>query len=193
MMSRRQFIKTSIGATGVVLSTALLMPGWALAQGVDKTPLHLLGVTSDGKLWHTIRQSDGTWTPFGDVKAQAGDRGTFVRVGIAVEPAPGPAEFISELHVGGVTSDGKLWHTIRHSDGTWTPFGDVKAQAGDRGTFVDVGDAGTPSIDLHVSGPTSDGKLWHTIRHSDGTWTPFGDVKAQAGDPGSVQSISVAT
>jgi hypothetical protein len=45
--------------------------------------LHVAGVTEDGRLWHTIRRADGSWTQFGDVEAQAGDRGRFVRVGIA--------------------------------------------------------------------------------------------------------------
>ena len=43
-------------------------------------------------------------------------------------------------------------------------------------------------LDLHITGVTSDGKLWHTIRFADGSWQPsFGDVKAQeSNDPGSL-------
>jgi hypothetical protein len=82
-MSRRQFIKASIGTTGIVLASGLLMLGVAQAQIGETSPLNLLGVTSDGNLWHTIRRSDGTWFSFGDVKAQAGDRGSFRRVSVA--------------------------------------------------------------------------------------------------------------
>ena len=32
----------------------------------------------------------------------------------------------------------KLWHTIRHVNGTWDGFGDVKSQAGDRGFFINI-------------------------------------------------------
>jgi hypothetical protein len=92
--------------------------------------LHLVGVTTDGRLWHTVRNTNGTWTPFGDVEGQAGDRGSFVDVDCA--------RVAGSLHVARVTSDGRLWHTVRRPNGTWTPFGDVEGQAGERGVFRNV-------------------------------------------------------
>jgi hypothetical protein len=56
-------------------------------------------------LWHTIRYANGAWAPFGDVEGQAGDRGRFVSVALA--------NVNDGLHLCGVTSDGKHWHTIR--------------------------------------------------------------------------------
>jgi hypothetical protein len=35
-------------------------------------------------------------------------------------------------------TNGRLFHTIRLTDGTWQAFGDVKGQAGDRGLFTDI-------------------------------------------------------
>jgi hypothetical protein len=37
-----------------------------------------------------------------------------------------------------VTADGGLWHTIVYPNGTWQPFGDVKEQARNPGSFVSV-------------------------------------------------------
>jgi hypothetical protein len=151
---------------------------------VTSCELHLAGVTRDGRLWHTIRRADGSWTPFGDVEGQAGDRGSFRAVSVAAGTS-------GALHLAGVTRDGRLWHTIRRADGSWTGFGDVEGQAGDRGRFVDVDCAGMGDA-LHLAGVTQDGRLWHTIRRVDGSWTPFGDVEGQAGDRGLFVNVGVA-
>ena len=47
------------------------------------------------------------------------------------------------LHVCGITGDGEIWHILSqpHPDGTWSWqsfFGDIKGQAGNPGTFIDV-------------------------------------------------------
>ena len=99
---------------------------------------------------------------------------------------------LSELQTIGVTNDGKLWHTIRHVNGTWDGFGDVKSQAGDRGFFINIAVANV-NEELQVSGVTKGGGgLWHTIRHLNGTWDHFIDVKSQAGNPGAFTSVASA-
>ena len=46
--------------------------------------------------------------------------------------------------------------------------------------------------ELQVSGVTKNGGLWHTIRHANGTWDHFIDVKSQAGNPGAFTSVASA-
>jgi hypothetical protein len=203
---------------------------------VVDVPLQLMAVAGDGGLWHAIRDTNGAWDGFGDVKGQTGpDRGAFTSVGCAgighelhvvgttsdggiwrtlrhprvwdsfedVKSQAGthPGRFSAvdcaivgegDLHIGGTTSDGNLWHAIHHANGHWDGFGDVKNQTGpDRGAFTSVGCAGIGE-DLHLVGTTSDGNLWHAIRHP-GFWDGFGDVKSQTGpDRGAFASVRCA-
>ncbi|MFJ2577160.1 hypothetical protein [Kitasatospora aureofaciens] len=91
--------------------------------------------------------------------------------------------FPLELQLVAETIDGGMFHTIRHPDGSWQPFGDVKGQAGDPGSLISAAAAAVDG-ELHVIAETINGAMVHTIRHPDGSWQPFGDVKSQAGDPG---------
>jgi hypothetical protein len=154
------------------------------AQLVERGPLlHLSGVSSDGRLWHTIRFAAGPWTPFGDVEAQTGDRGSIVDVDLQ---SVGNA-----VHLCAINSAGNLWHTIRRPDRSWLPFGDVEGQAGARGSFARVGVAEVNG-ELHVCGVTTAGRLWHTIRRVNGSWFSFGDVETQTGDRGSFTDVDCA-
>jgi hypothetical protein len=44
---------------------------------------------------------------------------------------------------------------------------------------------------LHLSGVTTNGHLWHTIRVPSGDWYPFGDVEGQTGDRGSIVDVDL--
>jgi predicted Zn-dependent protease len=145
--------------------------------------LHLTGVTSDGRLWHTIRFPTGEWSPFSDVEGQTGDRGFIVDVDLQ--------SVSNEVHLCAINSSGGFWHTIRRADGSWFHFGDVESQTGDRGAFVRVGIAEVNG-ELHLCGVTSDGHLWHTIRRANGSWGGFGDVEGQAGDRGAFVDVDCA-
>lgn len=90
--------------------------------------LHVVAVTNDGNLWHTVRYPS-SWQPWGDVKGATSDPGTFVRVDAGKSG--------SVLHVVGVTDDGNLWHTIRYET-SWQPWGNVTWAAGDPGNVISV-------------------------------------------------------
>jgi hypothetical protein len=147
--------------------------------------LHDLVANEDGSIWHTIRHADGTWQPFGDVKLATGTGlGNFI-----FDPAC--ADVNTELHVVvGVNSFG-IAHTIRRANGTWLPFGDVKTATGEPSNqdVLSLACAGV-SGELHVIVGSGNGSIRHTIRHADGTWLPFGDVKSQAGDMGHILSVA---
>jgi hypothetical protein len=115
-------------------------PGYFTAVGCAGVggDLHVVALTDDGRMWHTIRRASGAWQPsFGDVKGQeANDPGYFSAVSCG--------SVNGELHVVSLASDGRLWHTIRHPDASWQKvFGDVKGQeSNDPGYLSAVGCAG---------------------------------------------------
>jgi hypothetical protein len=147
---------------------------------------HVVGVTTAGKLFHTIRHETG-WRPFADVNAATGAGATsFLRVGLA--------NVNGDLHVCAATSAGGLQHAIRFQNGTWTGFGNVLGQTGSppSGTVVDV-DCTGKGPDMHIAIATSTGGLFHAIRNgAAGNWTGWTNVETAAGDVGALRRVSVA-
>jgi len=136
-------------------------------------PLQVLAATSNGGLFHTIRNTDGTWTGgFGDVEAQTS------KLDVVAADA---ARTGGDTQIVAVTRDGRLFHTARLSNGSWLPWGDVLAAT--NATFK-VADVGVASVnnELNVVVTDTDGNVWHAIRHVDETWTSFGNIKVEAGD-----------
>ncbi|WP_280725351.1 polymorphic toxin-type HINT domain-containing protein [Kitasatospora sp. MAA4] len=137
----------------------------SVSAAVSNGQLQIMAIAG-GKLWHTIRKADGTWQAWGDV---------FAAVGSSL---PSPSQLSLTATASGLevltTSGGKLWHTIRHPDGTWQTigWGDVFANVGTLASTDQIAAAATPSgLELMVG---SGGKLWHTVRHPDGTWQSIG-------------------
>ena len=149
--------------------------------------LHICALDRQSRLWHTLRRSDGSWPfAFGEVQAQTRLVGPNSGVGptpfVACAAAPS-----GDLHICALDKQNRLWHTLRRADGSWPfAFADVQAQVRLVGPNQGIGAtpfvacAAAPNGDLHVCVLDEDGKLWHTLRRSDGTWPlAFGDVQAQ--------------
>lgn len=157
--------------------------GCGSAEGID---LQVVGVGSDGQLWHTIRfGAGGGWQGTFDAVGSTGGPKNFRRVACAgtvgVGNPPTPL-----LHVVGVGSDGQLWHTSRDSSGNWQAAFDLieSHSAGGPPSFVDVGCGSADGVSLQIVGVGSDGQLWHTINNP---WqTTFGLIESQTtgGPPG---------
>ena len=146
---------------------------------------------SDIILSHTIRHADGSWEAFGDIPGHASDG-----VNLVNAHKVACTDDNHELHVcatnGFELSKNILLHTIRHANGKWNSFGDVRGVAGDKGIVLDVACAGV-NDELHVVCVANyNGSLWHTIRHANGNWESFGGVKGVAGDSGPVIGVACA-
>lgn len=143
--------------------------------------LHVCAVEGDqGQIERQIYDPFDT-NPYGagwtDLELHIGsETGAFVDVGCA--GVFNPARGVEELHVCGVTHDGRLWHSMESPRGTFSPFGDVSAQSGDVGQFERVACAGNAS-QLHLVGLTVDHRPWYTARNAAGGWRPFENVHDQ--------------
>ncbi|MFF5503221.1 trypsin-like serine protease [Streptomyces roseolus] len=162
-------LQSKIGSLGGIRSTA--------AAGINGDT-HVLAVSTSGGLFHTVRKPDGTWGTFGDVFAVANALGNLTQVSAV--------SIGHDLHVVAV-ADGKAFHTVRNSAGSWTPFRQIN------GSLTGVTAAATASVrgELQV-GIVSGGKPYHTIRQTSGTWLGWGNVAQAVGATGPVTSLSMA-
>jgi hypothetical protein len=173
-------VERTAGDAGSIVDAAIRLGN----AGPRSFGTHALVVDSSGGLRRTFREWRGdSWAPFEDVKAKASDPGSFLKVSAG--------RLLGELHVCGLTSDGLLWHTIRHDDGSWESFFDIGSEAGDLGTPVQLAcegyQRGTAADGLQLFVVSSDGRVWSTLRRqSDGHWTPFIEITkpGRAGAPG---------
>lgn len=145
------------------------------------------------------RLINGRWEGWTDVEratsgktgiipdGQFTDVGQFVDVGCASVMAP--AGGTEQLHICGVTADGKLWHSIETSPFMFTQFGNVQDVIGKVGDFTRVDCVGNQS-QLHLVGVAKDGRGWHTMRIPSGAWQQFENVFDQAGSGGIISSFS---
>jgi hypothetical protein len=142
--------------------------------------LHLVGMTDDFKIWHTIRDGGGNWAPFGNVIAQALgiDPAKIEDVACAVDPK-------GNLHVVLVANDGQLLHSMRKADREWTSIADVwthQSHDPQQGKFTAVA-ATTEGSSLHVVVAKDDQKLYYTRRDVTGGWSPKLTAFAPADPP----------
>ena len=80
--------------------------------------------------------------------------------------------YVTLIHL----DDDGMWHTTRNIDGSWQPFGNVKAQAGDPGSFVAVA-CTCANGSLHVCGVIGGNiKIWFATCAPDGVWSQFEGV-----------------
>jgi len=154
-------------------------------EALTTGPLHVLKIggnqNNPSSIYHTMRNSDGTWASWGNV-------------GLVAVGAPTHAEQVAsaagsdgELHVvvvdSGITPN-RLFYTIRGATGFWAPFTDLASVMSTPASSFGWSDVTITDVagEKHIMATNSEGKLYHTIRAANGAWSGWGDVGLQAGN-----------
>ncbi|MFJ7912688.1 trypsin-like serine protease, partial [Kitasatospora sp. NPDC096204] len=170
--------------TGAVNSRTDDVAGWvqqvrATAVGWKTQAL----VRSDANLFFASRLYDGSWTPYEDVQAVAGNIG-----GVR---AVSTAGINADTHVIALGGDGHLHYAVHNLDGGWgQKFVDINTTVSDLGNITQVSIAPMGG-DLHVV-VVADGILFHAVRFANGQWTRFNVVTDATGPLNGITSISAA-
>jgi peptidoglycan hydrolase-like protein with peptidoglycan-binding domain len=113
--------------------------------------VHVIGLTNNGKMYHTIRfpTTPTTWQDWGNVSAT-------VRKNPGAFKSVACASIAQDVHVIGLTNNGKMYHTIRFptTPTTWQDWGNVSDEVEQYpGPFKSV-DCASISQNVHVVGRT---------------------------------------
>lgn len=184
-----------------------------------RNALMLVGVGTDGELYHTIRDSDGSWQEFGRLRegvvgggprdfysaTSACARGALHLIGLGsdgclyhaiggpdrgwqdefelidAERHCGPEAFAAAacagigdaLHLVALDTRGQAYHAVRDPRRGWQHFRGL-GQLYDAPTrFVAIDCGVVEDGSLHIVGVGSDARLHHTIRLPDGSWQRY--------------------
>ncbi|MEV8389951.1 MULTISPECIES: trypsin-like serine protease [unclassified Streptomyces] len=137
-----------------------------------------VGVAADGKAYHAIRESDGTW---GDHWGAVSGLETGLTSAVNGMSFAGVA---GDLQIVLTSVTGAKKHAIRAANGSWGKFGDLGDELG-RDTTVGV-DATAVNGEFQAAVVTTDGKIKHTLRHADGKWDATEQVVGYPGTPETV-------
>jgi hypothetical protein len=165
--------------------------------------LHVVGRTADGKVWHTIRNPNGSWMSFDNALAKAGrldleGLGEVVDVAVARRIGPALNGKPEGLYVLLALNDARAVLLFRNADtGVWTQeatafFPHNARRVAAAVSFIVSEGNGPSRSELHMAVVTDNGFLLTAI-HDHGSATPDvpADVEWFAGDRGDYRSVAM--
>ncbi|MFE7588842.1 trypsin-like serine protease [Kitasatospora sp. NPDC057512] len=140
-------------------------------------------VRADADLYLASRLYDGSWTPYEDVQAAAGNIG-----GVRAVSSVG---IDGDTHVLALGGDGHLHYAVHNLDGGWgQKFVDLNTTVADLGNITQLSIANVDGA-LHVV-VVANGRLLHSSRPANGRWSVFGVVTDETGPLSGITSIATA-
>ncbi|MEU5717476.1 S1 family peptidase [Streptomyces sp. NPDC020403] len=170
--------------TGAIATRVDDLRAWiteSTASTLNVWNLQMLTKTSTG-LYHSMRNSNGDWTSFGNVQNAAG---TVEGIQFAAEAA-----IKGKNYVFAVSGNGHLHQANRRATGGWGAFRDLTAELGDKPglTRIAVTSTGTGLALIGLA----DGRVYHATQDASEVWSRWGDVTAKLGVLGNATQVTVA-
>ncbi|CAM3359086.1 hypothetical protein KIPE111705_04730 [Kibdelosporangium persicum] len=166
-------------------------PGDARDMSIAAMPdgsAQVLIVGADGRVYHQVREVNGTWTGFQPLAGMGtADPAGGSRVSIAGMP-DGSAQVLI------VGADGKAYHQVRDVGGSWTGFRPVAGMgSADPAGAKDVAITGMPDGSAQVLIIGADSRVYHQIRGVTGNWSGFQPLAGMGtADPAGGSRVSIA-
>ncbi|MFE5482741.1 transglycosylase family protein [Streptomyces sp. NPDC056527] len=154
-------------------------------QSITTTPdgsVQVVGVGTDGNLYHNARFTNGSWQGWAPVDGYDG-AARFAAGEVTIAGMPnGDAQLIA------VGNDGKLYHNARFANGSWQGWAPVTDWGAKK-----VAATGLPNGDLQLAIVGNDGMVYHNIRYVNGSWQGWRGVAGYGGAAGFAASgVAVA-
>ncbi|MFJ9209557.1 trypsin-like serine protease [Streptomyces sp. NPDC102264] len=134
-----------------------------------------VGVVADKKAYHAIRQADGTWS-------ESWGRVSNLPTGLDSINGMAFAGTGSDLQIGLSSPTGDIKHAIRAGTGSWSTFGNLSTKLGPHQPSISI-DAAAVNGEFQTVIVTTDGKIRHALRHTDGTWDAADEPTGCPGTP----------
>ncbi|MEW2415589.1 FG-GAP-like repeat-containing protein [Streptomyces sp. NPDC046866] len=159
--------------------------------GMSNGDAHVVSIGTDNRIYHTIRYANGNWQGWNAVS-------NWSALAVATTSTPN-----GDLHVMIIGLDHKLYHAIRYPNGSWQSWNGLGGyQGGPEFVASAVAVAGMPDGTAQFVAVGNDGRQYHDIRRTDGTWqgwAPIGyvdnatSVAIAAAPNGDAQLVAVGT
>ncbi len=129
--------------------------------------LELVGLGSDGRLYHAACDSEGRWQDRFEAIDTERHRGPDAFAAAACAGVGDSLQLVT------LDESGRLYHTLRDADSGWQDLRGLSQLYDAPARFVSIDCAAVWGGSLHVVGLGSDAQLYHTIRFPDGSWQRY--------------------
>jgi hypothetical protein len=136
----------------------------------------MLGIGTDGNVYHNIRVATGSWQGWQPVAGYNGAvRFSGTKVAIAAMP-DGSSQML------GIGTDGNVYHNIRTATGSWQGWQPVAGYNGSaRFSGSSAAITGMPNGTSQMLAIGIDGNVYHDIRTATGSWQGWQPVAGYNG------------